>query len=138
MTTLHGSPMTTDARLDPPKNDCGCCYHEDQRAYGGTPQSSQTIKSHAATQATRMNLQSLVMEVVTALLLNDHVMHNHTTSYHSPPTYGLKVVCSSRVTDNSQLSLEHTKCPLYTFFACLLLFGKPLLILCLRITYRLH
>jgi hypothetical protein len=29
-------------------------------------------------------LPSLVMEVATMLLLNDHVMHNHTTGYHLP------------------------------------------------------
>jgi hypothetical protein len=64
--------MPTDARSDPTKNNSGCCYHGDQRAYGETPQSSQTMKSQAATQQTRVKLASFVMEVVTTLLLNDH------------------------------------------------------------------
>jgi hypothetical protein len=55
----------------------------------------------------------LVKKAFISLILNDHVVHNHTSGYHLP--HGLVATCSSRVSKTSPMTLEHTKCLLHIF-----------------------
>jgi hypothetical protein len=63
-----------------------------------------------------LRLLLLVKEAIT-LALNNHVLHNHTTSHHL--LYGLVAPCSSRVSNNSPPTLEHTKWLLHILPTCL-------------------
>jgi hypothetical protein len=63
------------------------------------------------------------MDTFIALILDDHVVHDHISSHHLP--HHLCALCPTRVLNNSSSRLEHTKCTLYILLACLLSFSKP-------------
>jgi hypothetical protein len=58
-----------------------------------------------------------------ALILDDHVVHNHASSHHL--LHHLCASCPSKVLNNNPPRLEHTKCTLHILPACLLSLGKP-------------
>jgi hypothetical protein len=76
----------------------------------------------------------LVIDVVIPLILNDHIVHDGTSSHHIP--HPLRTPSSSRVPNNSPPWLKHTKCPLHILPCSLLLF-KPFAFLISRVTHCL-
>jgi hypothetical protein len=78
----------------------------------------------------------LVIHVVIVLLLNYHVVHDHTSSYDLPPC--LLAPSPSMAPNNSPTRLVHTKCPLHIIPSSFLLFNKPTFFLFFRIADCLH
>jgi hypothetical protein len=54
-----------------------------------------------------LKISALVIYAVITLVLNDHVVHDHTSCHHIP--YPLCAPSSSRVANNSPPRLKHTK-----------------------------
>jgi hypothetical protein len=75
-------------------------------------------------------LQPLVMEDITTLIINDHVVHDHTSGHHL--RHVINASYSSRVPKNSPLGLEHTKFQIHIFPTSLLLLRKHHLFSLLR------
>jgi hypothetical protein len=78
----------------------------------------------------------LIINAFIALILDDHVMHDHTSSHDLP--HHLYAPCPRRVANNSPLRLEHTKCTLDILPACFLSLSKPSIFLLCWFTNCLH
>jgi hypothetical protein len=72
----------------------------------------------------------LIMYGVVALILDDHVEHDHTCSHHLP--HHLSTLSPRRVSNNGPMRLEHTKRSLHILSSCLLLLSKSSLLLISR------
>jgi hypothetical protein len=70
--------------------------------------------------ATNMPGSSLVV------ILDDHVMHDHTSLHHLP--HLIVRPGKSRIPNNRKLSLKHTKCPLDIVLAALLTLRKVVIL----------
>jgi hypothetical protein len=78
----------------------------------------------------------LVMDAIIAFILDDHVMHDHASSYDLP--HRLCVPCTRRVANNIRPRLEHTKYTLHILPACFLSLSKPSIFLLRWFTNCLH
>lgn len=71
-----------------------------------------------------LKLEPLVMDFIRALILYDHVMHDHTRSHHVPNC--LVLPSSSRIPKDALSRLKNTKCTLHILPSTLLSLGKSL------------
>jgi hypothetical protein len=83
-----------------------------------------------------LKFSPLVILIVITLLLNNHIVHDHTNSHDLP--YLLLPPCASKVPKNSPTRLEHTKFSLHILPDRLLLFCKHTLCLFYRFANCLH
>jgi hypothetical protein len=70
-----------------------------------------------------LKFSPLIMDAFIAHILDDQVMHDHTSSHDLP--HHLYAPCPCRVANNIPPILEHTQCMLHILSACLLSHGKP-------------
>jgi hypothetical protein len=74
-----------------------------------------------------LKIPPLIIDTIITLLLNDHVMHDHTRSHDLP--HLLNALLLRWVMNNGPARLKNTKCSLHIFPARLLFFREPIVFL---------
>jgi hypothetical protein len=83
-----------------------------------------------------LKIPPLIIDTIIMVLLNNHVMHDHTSSHDLPHLLNASLL--SWVPNNGPMRLKNTKFSLHIFLERLLIFPEPTIFLVLRFMMCLH
>ena len=95
-----------------------CCELHDYGSHDIHGATFETLSVQSRAQSIHPKLSPLVIEAIITLILNYHIVHDHTSRHHL--SHRLYDPCSRRVPNNSPTRLEHTKSSLHILLSNLL------------------